>query len=517
MAVLPFGEWLPDGPAFGNPGTVIALNVVPRSVRSYGPMPGPVANAAALPFRVCGSYGLRDGLGHVYNFAGTPQRLWVQQTGGTTFADVSGTTAPYHTENDGFWSMTSFGKRVIATNYDDPIQTYLAGTDAVFSNLAAAAPRARYCAVILDFLMVANLVDAVEGVVPNRLAWPAIGDPTNWPVAGTNTAIELQSDYQDLEQTDLGSITQLVGGHLSAADGAVFCERGIYRIQYAGSPKIFDFHVAEGAAGTDAPLSVVQRRLPSEGGGLRSVVYYLGSDGFYAFDGGGSMAIGAQKVDRTFYNDLDPAYLRRVQGTWDPAQKIVLWFYHGMGNAGLFNRAIIFNWELGRWALIDLTATPVEWVQATTTYSTGGYTLDQLDPFGNLEALPYSLDSRSWTSGSPMLAWFDGAHVQNFTTGPSLPVAIETTEGQLFPDHRARITGARPLHDAQVAASVAVGTRELIRQAVVYQGAVPENILGNCPQRCTGRYVRFRMTLPAGANFQALQGVDAAAMPEGIR
>jgi hypothetical protein len=46
---------------------------------------------------------------------------------------------------------------------------------------------------------------------------------------------------------------------------------------------------------------------------------------------------------------------------------------------------------------------------------------------------------------------------------------------------------------------------------------VPENILGNCPQRCTGRYVRFRLTLPSGANFQFLQGVDVAARPEGIR
>jgi hypothetical protein len=39
MAILPFEEWLPDGPAFGNPGTVVALNVVPRSVHSYRPMP----------------------------------------------------------------------------------------------------------------------------------------------------------------------------------------------------------------------------------------------------------------------------------------------------------------------------------------------------------------------------------------------------------------------------------------------------------------------------------------------
>jgi hypothetical protein len=516
MAILPFGEWLPDGPAFGNPGTVTATNVIPRTQRSYTAVPSPVPYSAPLPDKVCGSYGYRDANGNVFNYAATTTHLYMQPTGQTNFVDVSGPSAPYTTPADGNWEMTSFGNRIIATNYSDSIQTMLAGVDTAFSDLSPDAPRARHCAVIRDFLMVGNTYDSFDGPVGYRLRWPAIGDPTNWPAVGTNVAIELQSDFQDLVQTDLGSITQVVGGHLSAADGAVFCERGIYRVAYAGSPAIFDFAVAQGSAGTDASLSVVLRRLLGANGGELAVAYYLGSDGFGAFDGASSTGIGAQKVDQTFFDDLDVAHLRDVQGTWDPARKIILWFYHGQGNSGLFNRCIVFNWELSRWSLIELTATPVEWVESIT-YSTAGYNLDQLDPFGSLEELKFSLDSAVWSSGNPLITWFDGAHRQNFITGPSLPVTIETTEGQLFPDRRARITGARPLHDAIMPASVAIGTREMLRQPVVYQGAVPENILGNCPQRCTGRYVRFQMTLPAGANFRNLMGIDAMARPEGIR
>jgi hypothetical protein len=518
MAILPFGEWLPDGPAFGNPGTVTATNVVPRTQRSYTSFPSPVPYSAPLPAQVCGSYGYRDAIGHVYNFAGTRQRLYCQQTGSPNYADISGPGAPYNTEApfDGYWQMTSFGKRIIATNYDDPVQTYLTGTDTTFSNLAAAAPRARFAAVIRDFLFLGNTYDSIDGAVPYRLHWPAIGDPTNWPTPGTNTAIQLQRDFQDLVQTDVGEITQIVGGHLSAADGAVLCERGIYRVQYAGSPDIFSFQLAEGAAGTDASLSVVNRRLPDANGVVRSVIYYLGSDGFGAFDGAGSSGIGSQKVDRTFFNDLDVQYLQAVAGTWDPLRKLILWFYHGRQHGGLYNRAIIFNWELSRWSLIDLTPIPVEWAEPST-YTTAGYTLDQLDAVGNLDALQFSLDSRAWTQSNPILGWFDGKHTQNYVTGPSLAATIETTEAQLFPDKRARITGARPLHDALVPASVSVGTREMLRQPVVYQGAVPENILGNCPQRTTGRYVRFQVQIPAGGNFNNVIGIDAAAMPEGIR
>jgi len=520
MPILPFGEWLPDGPAFGNPGTVVATNVVPRTARSYGPFLGPVPRGNPLPARVCGSYGYRNAAGTVFNFAATQQRIYLQETGDTSFAtDVSGPGAPYNTEAppDGFWSITSFGKRLIATNYTDPIQTMVIGTDSALSNLSANAPRARVCCVIRDFLMVGDIVDIHDGPLMHRVAWPAIGDPTNWPATwGTDAAIMVQSDYQDLVQTDLGAVVQLVGGHMSSADGCALMERGIYRIQYAGSPKIFDFQVAEGSAGTSSPLSVVTRRIMDSSGVARAVVYYLGSDGFYAFDGSSSVGIGAGKVDQTFFRDLDVNYLRNVQGTYDPIRKLVIWLMHGQQNNGLFNHAYIYNWELARWGFADLTLIPVEWAEAVS-YSTGGYNLDQMDPLGNLEQLKYSLDSRVYTEGNAMLGWFDGNHQQNFTTGDALAPTIETTETQMFPDRRTRVISSRPLHDAAVAASIAVGHREMVRQPVTYEMAIPENILGACPQRSTGRYTRFRLTLPPASGFNALQGIDVVARPEGIR
>lgn len=43
-----------------------------------------------------------------------------------------------------------------------------------------------------------------------------------------------------------------------------------------------------------------------------------------------------------------------------------------------------------------------------------GFTLDQLDSFGNLDALAYSLDSRAWTGGEFKLGAFDTSHRLNF-------------------------------------------------------------------------------------------------------
>jgi hypothetical protein len=169
---------------------VTAPNVVPRSQRAYGPMPGPVPYSPALPGKVCGSYGYRDAGGHVSNFAATTQRIYLQQTGSPNFADVSGPGAPYATEVDGHWQMISFGDRIIAPNYDDPIQTYLAGSDTAFSELSADAPRARYCAVIKDFLIRDDIYDSYDGAVGYRLAWPAIGEPTSPLTAPTQKRLQ---------------------------------------------------------------------------------------------------------------------------------------------------------------------------------------------------------------------------------------------------------------------------------------------------------------------------------------
>jgi len=517
--ILPFGEWLPDQAAFANPGNVNTLNCVPRTPSSYGPFPSAVPNSTALPAHVCGSYGYRAASGVVSNFAATQQHLYMQQTGSPNYSDVSRTTGgAYNTDAppDGFWTMTSFGNRIIATNYNDDIQTYLIGVDTHFSQLSAGAPRAKYCCVMRDFLMVGNTNDATDGEVPQRVWWPAIGNPTNWPTPGSAAAIEVQSDFQDLQQTDLGAITGMTGGHISAADGAVFCERGIYRVSYAGSPAIWDFAVAEGAAGTTSPLSIVERRLISGAGTSVAVDYYLASDGFYGFDGSSSVPIGAGKIDRRFFNELDPTFLQAVAGAYLPELKIILWLYHGPQNNGHYTRALAFNWELSRWAPIDLELTPVDWLDAST-YSVAGYTLDELDVFGPLDGLPFSLDSLAWTAGNQILSWFDTSFRQNYVNGPSMRAVIETGEQQLFPGRRARIIKTRPIAESAVPVSIAVGTREMTRAPVSYQVDIPENIIGDCPQRCTGRYTRFRMTVPAGANFSHLQGIDVTAVQEGVR
>lgn len=513
---LPFGEYLPDQPDFQNAGASVIKNVVPLTAKSYGPMPDlNTFSTNALTAAAQGAFSVIDNAGTVYTFAGDATKLYEMTAGSGTFANVSkGGGAPYTVGAlpDGFWSFTAFGNRVIATgsSLNDPVQTFLLGTDAAFSDLAAAAPKAQFCAVIRDFLLLGSTKDAGAGTQKRRVWWSAIGDPTSWPTPGTTAAIQVQSDYQDLEQSDLGFITGLLGGSgLSGADGAVFAERGIYRVAYAGSPDIFDFAVAQGAGGTRSPFSIVQSRLPT-GFGSRSVALYLGRDGFKAFDGLTEFPIGTQKIDATFFKDLDLSYLKAVAGVADPVTRLVFWLYHGPNNGGLYNRLLAYKPELGRWALTEL-ATSVEWLTPSISL---GYTLDQLDQFGTIDTLPAPLDSSVWQGGYPLIGMFDSTHKLRYLTGSNLAPTVETSETQIYPGRRAKIISARPICDGG-SPSVAVGHRERIIDSVTYEGAIPVNVIGECPQRTTGRYVRFRMTLPAASAFTHLQGIDLSCFPEG--
>ena len=293
--------------------------------------------AATRSTTICqGAYALKAPDGQAFTFAGDRTKLYRVSPGSDVLDDVSGGT--YATSpiplGGGHWSMTSFGSRIIATNGVDPIQTLLLGRDQLRGSPAgrcgaeppvAAAPIARYVATVKDFLFVGNTTDPVDGPVPYRVWWSAINNVQSWPTPGSVEAQQVMSDYQDLQQTDLGNVTQLVSWFAPGSDVVIFCERGIYSASFTGPPLLFNFRVAQGSSGTMSPRSVVQSFARDNCGALAAGGVLPGGDGFAAFDGATSFPIGAQKFDRLFWRELDDTYLSYVQGINDPRTHSVIW------------------------------------------------------------------------------------------------------------------------------------------------------------------------------------------------
>ena len=535
MTIAPWPEWLPDQADFGNAGSPLIKNCVPLTPKSYGPMPTAAPWSDNTLTEPCqGSYSVRAPDGQSYIFAGDRQKLYQVVPTSRTLADASRTTGGVYATPPtllagGHWSMTSFGDHVIAANGIDEIQTLTLG-EANFTALqpgdaeavppVAAAPVAKYLAVVKDFLMVGNTIDDVDGPRPYRVWWSSINDPTHWPTPGTLEAQQLMSDYQDLVQTDLGNVTQLVSGFAPGSDVVIFCTGGIWTATFTGPPLIFSFRVAQGASGTQAPRSVIIDHARDQAGAIRPVCYYLSGDGFAAFDGSTSFPIGAQKWDALFWRELDDQYLSYVQAARDPRTRSVIWAYPTIGSQGLLSRLLVYNWELSRASYIDLDP-PVNHVEFLTTAMFGTtYHLDNIDflfPSG-LESNQPSFDDPFWTGNlAQRLSFFDREHRLGIGGGPAMAPTLETAEMQPNDGKRAWVRMTRPLNDGSPSATVAVGHRERQTDPITWEPPVAVNQIGECPQRVTGRYIRFRMAMPAGQTFRHLQGIDMDLIPEGSR
>lgn len=133
---VPVSEFSPDMPAFENPGSGNIMNCIPRTDRSYGPFPSLQEFGGALNSACQGAYTCIDSSGNVYIFAGDSQDLWEYTSSSLTPAPVSNGTNPYTIASDERWNMTLFGQRVIATDFADPMQSFLLGSSAAFSALA---------------------------------------------------------------------------------------------------------------------------------------------------------------------------------------------------------------------------------------------------------------------------------------------------------------------------------------------------------------------------------------------
>lgn len=513
VVTLPFAEFAPDQFPLGSPGAAVVTNVVPRTATTYGPMPSAAAAySGALSARCIGSYTMKDTSRNVFVFAGDATKLYLLKAGSTNFLDISGavyTGAPWP---DTQWAFTSFGLRVVACNYNDATQTYLVGTDALFSDLSATAPRAKYVEAVGDFIMLANTFDGTNGTQPQRVWWCAIGDPTSWPTPGTVAAIQVQSDYQDLQQTDLGQITGIAAGPLPTASATIFCEDGVWTALYVGSPAIFSFRVVDGAPGCISPRSIIKGHINS-GGTIVPAIFYRAKDGFYAFNGTSSTPIGAGRIDRFFLNDRDPQLDKTVLGVADPTSKMLFWAYSTTASTGLFDRLLGYNWDVNRWCYIDLTSAKIEWFSGTATI---GYTLEELDAFGTLDTLAYSLDSEAWVGGVPRFGVFNSSHQLAYMTGNNMAATVETPEIEPALGKKAFVRNVRPLVDATLGAAT-VGVRERQADSVTYKTAVTMNALGECPQRYTGRFVRVRFAYAANTSFTHISGAEVDIVPVGIR
>lgn len=381
---IPFAEWMPDKGEIDNPGTLVALNCLTQGEK-YKPFYEALENSDALPDKPKGRYAYIDGDGNVTIFAATATNIY--KLNGTSWDVVTrddgmGGYEEYSTGTDGSWFFGAYGQLVIATNYVDDVQVFNMASSSQFDQLSATAPRCRSFFFLKDFMVMLDVVDG-DGSKPGRARWSPFADPTgDWTQDPTGT----RADFQDLTEG------KCIFGAAIDDYGVIITTTGLKRMSYSGGATIFTIDPIDAGRGSLLLNSCI--------GNGRSI-FFRSQDGFYEFSGSDLIPILYDKADEYVSNIFDESYDYNISSAIDPINKNVLWSFASKdADAGQPDKILVFNWQNRRSVLIE-HETPLLF-----SFFSVGYTLEQLDAFGTLDTLSYSLDSRIWTGGKTVLGCF---------------------------------------------------------------------------------------------------------------
>jgi hypothetical protein len=557
VALLPFGTWNPDTSDYESQTQSHDIqNVMPRA-DGYGPFPDFAALSQALPDTCRGAFYALKSDGSVAVFAGTSKRLYlanntdyswipvskattctissaspgvitevghdsaanepkvfsnsggalpaaitagtvyyvktvlsvdtytISATPGGTAINTASTGTGTHSvthlystlSDDAQWQFVQFGNLVKATQKNAVLQTYTLGVLSTFADNAGSPPQASYISVVGRFLVLSGLLST-----PFRIQWSALNDTTGW------TSGVYQSDYQDFP--DGGIVRGVAGGEF----GTVFQDQAIRRMSYIpGSDLIFQIERIAQDQGLFAPYSIVRAGV---------YIFFHSAQGFFKIAPGGlPEPIGREKVDRSFFTDLDKTDLKLFIGVSDPRATRVFWAYKSTsGTTGAYDKIIGYDYVLDRWFQIDMSG------EYLLGLSQPGLTLESLDALSSsIDALAASLDSFA-VATHPLIAQFSNAHRMGFFSGANLEATLESAE-QGTDDDRIFVNGFRPITDAPSFYG-SCSYRETQQDTPTSTVEIARNSrTGRCDMRRSTRYSRFKVRIPASTAWTFAAGV----------
>jgi hypothetical protein len=438
------------------------------------------------------------------------------------------------------WQFIQFGNYAIATNGSEKVQYYDVTSSSYFGDLAATAPVAKFVTVVRDFVVCANIG---AGTNPARVTWSDINDSQDWTAGAAS-----QSDFQELP--DGGDITGIVGGEF----GIVFLEKAIVRMSYIGSPLFFQFDTISRNVGCIEGGSVAQ---------YSGVTYFLADDGFYSCNGQQVTPIGAEKIDRFFFNNANIGDIDSISSSIDPERNLVIWNYTNVSGA---RELLIYNFQTQKWCSADTdvdylgtlatTGTSLEGIDtaynttagsfvATKQYTirsvgTTDYTLigavantvgvlftatgvgsgtgvaidmaASAAALKTIDTLVTTMDDRLYKGGKFIFGGVRDAKIITFT-GTNATASITTND--LEYGYNSVLTLIRPSVD-NGSASVSVASRRMLDDTITFGSSVSASEEDRCAVRSAGRYHRVNF-VPTGANWFSAIGMDIDYSEQGTR
>ena len=462
-----FGQWTPDHAPHSTEGLVTASGVY-AAANAYKPVMAFQEIAEALPggFSGAASYAASDGTARV--IAGDSSALYTLSGGAWTAASTG------YTVNNR-WRFTQFGDDVICVYGGTPVRfSLVAGTAAA---LTGSPPTGDLICTSRDFVVIAR-ADGANNVVQ----WCAQGDAANWTI-GFNQA-GLQPLYSG------GKIMGLAGGEYVL----IIQRYSIKRMSYTGdAADPWQFDEISTNYGCLSEGSVCQ---------AGRMVFFLSDRGFVMCDGNEVKPIGAERVNLAFRDAYSSTDLANMWATIDPIRSLAIW--------AMPNKLWMYNWELDRWTIAEIPC------QAAFSSFSEAVSIDQMDAlYGNLDAIPYSLDDPRFSGGEPRITvvHYDGRF--GVLSGDNIAATLELPLVEYAADREARINNIRPVTDATTGLTMTVDSRRRLGDAPNTETYTQINDFGDMPVRVAGQSVGIKLDWAAGSDWTFAQGVEVFARQGG--
>lgn len=486
-----FGRWAPDTLNVNSGLAGEALGVRP-GLTGYRPWPQLASSSPALETPATagrGAFAARTTANAIAIFVGQITKLRKFAGVATNFTNVTRSSAvAYALATDDQWQFAQFGVNVFATQITDALQFIDASSGTNFEPVTGSPPKARYIAVVGDFLMLGN-----TDTSSREVRWSGRNDASSW------TKYVKDADAQTFP--DGGDVMGLSGFERG---GLVFQTEIVRQMATRQDAAIFEFHRVESSQGTLAPYSIITRQ---------GLSYYYAVNGFQRIGSdGASEAIATNWIDGWFLENSNASTRpKAIIGSADPASPEVYWLFAGPGNAtsNILDHALCFNPSLtdsdyGPWTHAPLSASTIFPAATTAT------TLENLGSAGlgyTLETVPYSLDADIWKGGAPRLGAFDSAFKMAFFSGSPAAATVQTAQFEPVPSRRGYVRGFRLIGDAANATG-RVGYSDRPQTPITWNGSQAMDAGGRIQARAEGRLIQVEVSVPAGDTWRHLAGID---------
>lgn len=490
IAEFPLGELLPDAADFKNPGLTTANNCVPGA-GGYYPFPGLTQMAltgATITGRPLGSFWYERTDGTPCVALGTTTDLFLIVGLNVTASGLGLSLGPTQ-----YWQFERFNSMIIATTKPGAVYRLAnADVDTTFTLLPGSPPQAVCVDRVGDFLMLGNLTDIDTSAAPYRIRWSQYNNPAGtWvdDIATQAGAVDMDPQY--------GPVTGIEGGRYDL----IFQKYGTSRIAYVGGNNAFAKEVIDDQRGCIAPPSLTR---------VGSMVFGLAHDGFFMCDGSSMNMIGAGKIFEYFLAASDANFRDQTSVAIDWVRRCVIWSFVPLGGT-TFTRQMVYSWEYQRWTTASITA---DYIFSATQ---AGLTLEQLDAtYPNLDTMPLSLDSGAFLGLGRSFRAISGGVVSEFSGAP-LGATLETGEWQAETGKRSYVTAITPIVESSGGVSASVGARaNYAGETVTYSTPATQGPYGYCPASTDGRYLRVRLTMPAGLTWRKASALQIEFVPSGV-